>query len=79
MEKNEVTGRMYDDVWVITNEIGEPRIFDTLDFLHYILKKIKNNPNDKELGEELREMYNDCKLTMLFMYDKDIDDEKRYV
>jgi hypothetical protein len=65
-------------IFVIEDENGEPVIIETEDYLNYILRMIRNTPNDTELGNKLRREYDTLRLSLIIMFGDDIENEIPY-
>jgi hypothetical protein len=63
-------------IYVIEDESGEPIICSCEDYLEFILNIIKNTPNDTDLGKVIRTEYDTLKLTLMIMFNDNIEDEE---
>ena len=63
-------------IFVIEDENGEPVIIETEDYLNYILRMIRNTPNDTELGNKLRREYDTLKISLLVLFNDNIEDDE---
>jgi len=68
MERNE-------RIYVMEDENGEPIICDCQDYLEFILRTIKNTPNDMDLGRKIRSEYDTLRLSLIILFGDDIEDE----
>jgi hypothetical protein len=65
-------------IYVIEDESGEPIICECQEYLEYVLRMIKNTPNDMDLGGKLRSEYDNLKLSLIVMFGDDIENEIPY-
>ena len=63
-------------IFVIEDENGEPVIIETEDYLNYILRMIRNTPNDTELGNKLRREYDTLKISLIVLFNDNIEDDE---
>ena len=75
LKNKKKTMKRNERIYVMEDENGEPIICDCQDYLEFILRMIKNTPNDNDLGRKLRGEYDTLKLSLLFLFDDDIEDE----
>lgn len=61
-------------IYVIEDESGEPIICSCEHYLEFILNIIKNTPNDTDLGKVIRNEYNILKLSLMIMFNDDMED-----
>ena len=62
-------------IFVMEDENGEPVIVEAEDYLNYILRMIRNTPNDLELGKKIRREYDLLRMSLLFLFNDFIDDD----
>jgi hypothetical protein len=65
-------------IYVMEDESGEPIFCECQEYLEYVLRMIKNTPNDMDLGGKLRSEYDNLKLSLIVMFGDDIEDEIPY-
>jgi len=62
--------------YVITKEDGDVMEIDSISYLNYILRMIKNTPNDMELGNKLRKEYETLRMSLIILFNDDIEDNE---
>ena len=65
-------------IYVMEDENGEMVICSCEDYLEFILRTIKNTPNDFDLGKKIRNEYDTLKLSLIILFGDNIEDEIPY-
>lgn len=61
-------------IYIMEDENGEMVIVDATDYLNFILRMIRNTPNDMELGNKIRKEYDTLKLSLLILFNDNIEE-----